>query len=89
MEAKMASGFVHCAILFRLWRSTRIRLLQPYVARGSFSHWIAQVFGDYPLAQTIRHIEGDRTRCGEQDVREQIGLAIRTRYQFLVAEFLN
>ena len=57
--------------------------LDGHMRRGDFSRWVADVFGDYPLAQEIRQLE-DRYRAGSlADVAETVGRAVRARYEFV------
>lgn len=54
-----------------------------HLHRGDFSRWIAEVFGDYPLAKTVRRLE-EVYRAGTlPDVAPGIVDAIRQRYQFV------
>ena len=51
-----------------------------YLRRGDFSHWIADVFGDYALAEDMREQER-RYRAGlDADTLPEIAGAIRARY---------
>jgi hypothetical protein len=51
-----------------------------YLRRGDFSHWVADVFGDYALADEMREWEW-RYRAGrEGDALPEIVSAIRARY---------
>jgi hydroxymethylpyrimidine pyrophosphatase-like HAD family hydrolase len=57
--------------------------LDGHLQRGDFSTWIANVFGDYVLADVVRGIEGDY-RSGESlDVIPKLKDAIRSRYDFV------
>jgi hypothetical protein len=54
--------------------------LVPYVRRGDFSRWIADVFGDNALAEELR-AEEQRFRTGaDTDVVTEMAGAIRGRY---------
>jgi hypothetical protein len=54
--------------------------LEGYLRRGDFSRWIADIFGDYPLAAELRLLE-DRHRAGVSDgTVPEIAAAIRGRY---------
>jgi hypothetical protein len=54
--------------------------LQRYIARGDFSRWIGDVFGDRALADDLRALEGQyRAAPGDEAVREIAG-AVRARY---------
>jgi hydroxymethylpyrimidine pyrophosphatase-like HAD family hydrolase len=60
--------------------------LEGHLRRGDFSRWIADVFGDYPLAAELRKVE-ERHRAGASaDTVHDIAAAIRARYD--VAEEL-
>jgi hypothetical protein len=57
--------------------------LDGHVQRGDFSRWVADVFGDYQLAQELEGIENEY-RAGEQnDVAARLGRAVRARYEFV------
>jgi hypothetical protein len=54
-----------------------------HLQRGDFSKWIADVFGDYPLAGVVCGIERDY-RAGELlDVIPKLMDAVRSRYDFV------
>jgi len=57
--------------------------LEPYVRRGDFSRWMADVLGDHALAAELRALE-ERHRASEQaeTVLEMVA-AIRARYDFV------
>jgi hydroxymethylpyrimidine pyrophosphatase-like HAD family hydrolase len=57
--------------------------LEPYVRRGDFSRWIADVLGDHLLAAQLRVLE-ERHRAAARDdtVPEMVG-AIRARYDLV------
>jgi hypothetical protein len=57
--------------------------LDGHLRRGDFSHWMADVFGDYPLAKTVRQIEDDYRAGHVPDVAASVGLAVRSRYELL------
>jgi hypothetical protein len=57
--------------------------LDGHLRRGDFSRWIADVFGDYPLAKTIRRLEGDYTAGALTDAPAALAQAIRSRYEFV------
>jgi hydroxymethylpyrimidine pyrophosphatase-like HAD family hydrolase len=62
---------------------TPVKSLHGHLRRGDFSRWIADVFGDYPLARTVRGLE-DEYRAGRlADVPARLGEAIRARYEFV------
>jgi hypothetical protein len=54
-----------------------------HLCRGDFSNWIANVFGDYPLANTVRAIEGECRMGSLPDVVTSLVQAIRSRYEFI------
>ena len=57
--------------------------LDGHLRRGDFSRWISDVFGDYPLATTVRQIEQDYTTTAAGDLPAAISRAVRSRYEFL------
>lgn len=57
-----------------------------HLRRGDFSNWIANVFGDYPLAGTVRRIEDDYNSSRMPDVTTNLAEAIRSRYEFVAPE---
>ena len=66
-----------------LLEGTPPRLLDPYIRRGDFSRWIADVFGDHPLAAELRTLE-DRGRVGElDDALHSMADTIRARYDLV------
>jgi hypothetical protein len=57
--------------------------LEPYVRRGDFSRWIAEVLGDHALAAELRALEErHRAAAGADAVREMVS-AIRARYDLV------
>jgi hypothetical protein len=59
---------------------TPLLLLAGYIARGDFSRWIGDVFGDRALAAELRALEeGYRSGSREETVREMAN-TIRGRY---------
>lgn len=62
---------------------TPIAALEGHLRRSDFSRWIADVFGDYPLAKTVRQIEEDYRAGILPNVAPGVVEAIRQRYQFL------
>ena len=54
-----------------------------HLRRGDFSRWIANVFGDYPLASAIRRLEGDYSTRGGAPTAESVVQAVRSRYEFI------
>jgi hydroxymethylpyrimidine pyrophosphatase-like HAD family hydrolase len=76
----------------------RIRTLREFVAvledtsagsvkghlqRSDFSRWIANVFGDYPLAEIVSRFESDYRQGRLPDPSESMARAIRSRYEFI------
>jgi len=57
-----------------------------HLRRGDFSSWIANVFGDYPLANTVRRVEDDYRTGSLPDVATSLVEAIRSRYEFIEQE---
>ncbi len=60
-----------------------VTALDGHLRRGDFSHWIADVFGDYPLAKTVRQIEDDYRGGRAPDLPASLAQAVRARYEFL------
>jgi hypothetical protein len=60
--------------------ATSTASLAPYVRRGDFSRWIADVFGDNALAADLRREEQRFTTRADGDVVPEIVGAIRARY---------
>jgi hydroxymethylpyrimidine pyrophosphatase-like HAD family hydrolase len=57
--------------------------LDGHLRRRDFSNWIAGVFGDYPLARTLRQIEDDCLAGGRPDVPSSLAQAVRSRYELI------
>ncbi|WP_207901462.1 HAD hydrolase family protein [Acidipila rosea] len=57
--------------------------LADHLKRNDLSRWIADVFGDYPLAKTIEKIENASRSGTPNDVSSDMIEAIRTRYDFV------
>ena len=57
--------------------------LQGHIQRGDFSRWVADVFGDYPLAQELHRIEEQYRAGSRDDVAASLGRAVRARYEFV------
>ena len=57
--------------------------LDGHLRRGDFSRWIADVFGDYPLAKIVRRLEGDYVVGTLTDAPAALAQAIRSRYEFV------
>ena len=51
-----------------------------YIRRGDFSRWIREVFGDYPLAQTLQVLEDRHRLAARSDTVAEIATAVRARY---------
>jgi hydroxymethylpyrimidine pyrophosphatase-like HAD family hydrolase len=58
-------------------------VLDAHVRRGDFSRWIADVFGDYPLAKELEQIEAHYRAGTKSDVAASLGRAVRARYEFV------
>ncbi|MGE3510778.1 MAG: HAD hydrolase family protein [Vicinamibacterales bacterium] len=58
-------------------------LLDGHVQRGDFSRWVADVFGDYQLAQELEDIETQCRADERSNVAARIGRAVRARYEFV------
>ena len=54
-----------------------------HMRRGDFSRWIADVFGDYPLAKEMQQLEQECRTGNLNDVAESLGRAVRARYEFV------
>ena len=52
-----------------------------YLQRGDFSRWIADVFGDHPLAAELRNLEAEHRASPTPQTLPAIVHAIRTRYE--------
>jgi hypothetical protein len=61
-------------------------VLENHLRRGDFSKWVADVFGDYPLAATLRGIEREFRRGRVNGVLASLGQAVRARYEFMELE---
>jgi haloacid dehalogenase-like hydrolase/Helicase HerA, central domain len=57
--------------------------LDGHLRRGDFSKWIANVFGDYPLATTVRRIEEDYRKGEMPEIVSSLVDAVRSRYDFV------
>jgi hydroxymethylpyrimidine pyrophosphatase-like HAD family hydrolase len=60
-----------------------VSALDGHLHRNDFSRWIADVFGDYPLAKTLRQIERDYAAGNVPDVTASLVQAVRARYEIL------
>lgn len=58
-------------------------VVEQHLRRGDFSRWVADVFGDYPLASTLRTIEQECRRGQADHWVEGVGHAVRSRYDFV------
>jgi hypothetical protein len=58
-----------------------VKALDGHLRRGDFSRWIADVFGDYSLAKTVRLLEQDYPARGAFDIAVRLVQAVRTRYE--------
>jgi hydroxymethylpyrimidine pyrophosphatase-like HAD family hydrolase len=56
-----------------------------YLHRSDFSRWILEVFGDAPLANTVRRLENEYRAGVRPDVILGIAQAVRSRYDFPVS----
>jgi hypothetical protein len=54
-----------------------------HARRGDFSRWIGDVFGDYPLAETVRSLEDRHRRDHDREAAAAIANAIRERYDLI------
>ena len=54
--------------------------------RGDFSSWIANVFGDHPLANSLKQIEVEYRAGNPADAAAGLVQAIRSRYEFIDPE---
>jgi hydroxymethylpyrimidine pyrophosphatase-like HAD family hydrolase len=62
-----------------------VTALDGHVQRHDFSNWIMGVFGDYPLAKTLRQIEDDYLAKVRLDVTLRLAQAVRARYELIDA----
>ena len=62
-----------------------VTALDGHFQRHDFSNWIAGVFGDYPLAKTLRQIEDDYLAGVRLDVTSSLARAVRARYELIDA----
>jgi hypothetical protein len=67
------------------------RVLDGHLRRRDFSRWIADVFGDYPLARLVGHIEAEYQGRADDvpDVASRLSQAIRARYDFVETDRLH
>jgi hydroxymethylpyrimidine pyrophosphatase-like HAD family hydrolase len=57
--------------------------IEGHMRSGDFSRWIADVFGDQPLAQDLRNVERRYRRGQVTSLRESIISPIRKRYELI------
>ena len=57
--------------------------LDGHLRRRDFSRWVAEIFGDHPLARDLRRLEDEYDRGTLPDVVESLVQAIRSRYEFV------
>lgn len=57
--------------------------LEGHLRRRDFSKWIAGVFGDYPLANSVRALEDEYSAGSGADISARLGEVIRARYEFI------
>jgi hypothetical protein len=57
--------------------------LNEHARRGDFSKWIAGVFGDYPLAQSVRCLEEEYSAGTISDINARLSEVIRARYDLI------
>jgi hydroxymethylpyrimidine pyrophosphatase-like HAD family hydrolase len=62
--------------------------LEPYIRRGDFSRWIADVLGDHALAAELRALEERHREAAPDDTVPEIVGAIRARYDFVNDDLL-
>jgi hypothetical protein len=60
-----------------------VSALDGHLRRGDFSRWIGDIFGDYPLAKTVRQLEQDYLSGTTGDLPAALAQAVRSRYEFL------
>lgn len=61
----------------------RTAALDGHLRRGDFSRWVADVFGDFPLARELRRLEDDYSAGTMADIALALGRAVRARYEFI------
>jgi hydroxymethylpyrimidine pyrophosphatase-like HAD family hydrolase len=59
--------------------------LDGHLRRSDFSHWIAGVFGDYPLANSIQQLEREYRSGAASDIVASLVQAVRSRYELMDA----
>jgi hypothetical protein len=63
--------------------SAPVAAFDGHLRRGDFSRWLEDVFGDYPLAASVRQIEADYRAGTAVDAQTTLTQAVRARYEFL------
>jgi hydroxymethylpyrimidine pyrophosphatase-like HAD family hydrolase len=69
--------------LVGLFERSPVSALDGHLRRRDFSRWIGDVFGDYPLAKTVRQLEQDYLSGTVADLPAALAQAVRSRYEFL------
>jgi hydroxymethylpyrimidine pyrophosphatase-like HAD family hydrolase len=64
------------------------RALEPYLGRGDFSRWIADVLGDHALAVELRTLEERRRGAEPAEALREMVAAIRARYDFVADDIM-
>jgi hypothetical protein len=57
--------------------------LEGHMRRGDFSRWVADVFGDYPLARELQQLEQEYQTGNLSEVAASLGRVVRARYEFV------
>jgi hypothetical protein len=60
-----------------------LQALEGHLRRGDFSRWVADVFGDYPLARELEEMERKYRTGNFTDIPAGLGRAVRARYEFI------
>jgi hydroxymethylpyrimidine pyrophosphatase-like HAD family hydrolase len=55
--------------------------LDGHLRRGDFSRWVADVFGDHPLAEQLQRVEREYRAGARADAGASVSQAIRSRYE--------
>jgi hydroxymethylpyrimidine pyrophosphatase-like HAD family hydrolase len=63
--------------------ATPAAALDGHLRRGDFSRWLEDVFGDFPLARTVRALEADYRSGTTGGINANLTRAVRARYEFL------
>ena len=80
ISEKRARTLRELIAVLETWPASAFR---DHLKRGDFSRWIADVFGDYPLAKTVEKIEDDYRAGNSPEALEDLVQAIRGRYDFV------